>query len=69
MRNIVNATWIDVKRRKVVLKGIRYDIPLHITGLRTSIVNGTIYIDGYELKKNGKWKRSLKAFWYCYISR
>lgn len=30
---------------------------------KTTIINGKVYVDGYEYK-DGQWKRTLKALWH-----
>ena len=37
--------------------------PVPSAGHNTTVVNGHVYIDGYEFK-HGKWKKTLKALWY-----
>lgn len=64
----MNSTWIDRGQRKVVLNGIAHRIPSYIGGWRTCIINGKVYIDGYELMKDGQWKKTIKAFWYKYFN-
>ena len=32
----------------------------------TTIINGKVYIDGYEFK-NGKWKKTLRAWWHLWF--
>lgn len=47
---------------KVYIDGIKIpDCPKE--GYSSTIVNGRIYLNGYEWKNN-KWKRTLKALWY-----
>ena len=37
--------------------------PCPSEGRNITIIDGNVYIDGYEWKK-GKWRRTLKALWY-----
>jgi len=61
--NISGDTSVNSGKRVVVMKG--KEIPFHpkMKGHSISSVNGTIYVDGFELVK-GEWKRTLKALWY-----
>ena len=35
-------------------------------GRNSTVVNGKVYLDGYEFKK-GKWRRTLMAFWHLWF--
>lgn len=35
-------------------------------GYNSTSIRNKIYIDGYEFK-NGKWKKTLKAFWHLWF--
>jgi hypothetical protein len=37
--------------------------PVPSAGRNSTVINGKVYIDGYEFK-HGKWKKTLKALWY-----
>ena len=32
----------------------------------TTIINNKVYVDGYKFK-NGKWKKTLKAWWHLWF--
>lgn len=36
--------------------------PAPSKGYNSTVVNGKVYVDGYEFK-NGKWKKTLRAWW------
>ena len=40
--------------------------PVPCKGSNITTIDDKVYIDGYEYK-NGKWKRTLKAFWYLWF--
>ena len=44
-----------------VIDGVKIPFPDGKHALNTTIINDKIYCDGYEYK-DGKWKRTLKAF-------
>lgn len=32
----------------------------------TTVINNNVYVDGYEFK-NGKWKKTLRAWWHLWF--
>jgi len=60
---INNDIYVSTNGTKATINGIEYPYLPKMKGLNNSIINGKVYIDGYELK-NGKWKRTLKALYY-----
>jgi hypothetical protein len=50
----------------VVKNGINYMWPWNIRGNHTTVINGNVYIDGYQLMEDGQWKRTLKAIWHLF---
>ncbi|MES9681755.1 hypothetical protein ABWK22_02320 [Gottfriedia acidiceleris] len=59
---------INDNERHVIVNGKQHNIPKHINTSVITTVNKNIYIGGYELTKSGKWKRTIKAFYNCYIA-
>lgn len=55
---------IIMNDREVVVNGIKYPVPGR--GYNTSMIDGKIYVNGYELK-NGKWKKTLRAMYHKYF--
>lgn len=60
--NKITSDGIIISGRKIYVNGKEYDIPEHIKCHSTSMIDGKIYIDGYEFK-DGKWKRTLASIW------
>lgn len=60
-------TMINSSKRMVWAGGTGYYIPNHIKTNSVTIVNNKVYIGGYELKENGEWKRTLRAFYYSFF--
>lgn len=50
----------------VIVNGKRIEIPDHIKrkGISQTTVNGTVFINGYQLMKDDTWKRTLRALWH-----
>ncbi|EJW13918.1 hypothetical protein M5X00_26075 [Paenibacillus alvei] len=59
-----NGIVINANDKVVFRSGKKIEIPSYIRGNNITNINGKIYIDGYELLPNGKWKRTLKAMWH-----
>ena len=53
----------------VVVNGVAFPIPNYVLEKEnnTSIINNQVYINGYELKENEVWKKTLKARWHKYF--
>ena len=60
--NIQISSNCIVTGNKVVINGVELP-PAPSKGYSSTVVNGKVYIDGYEFK-NGKWRRTLKALWH-----
>ena len=52
----------SVLGNQVWINGIKLP-PAPCKGYSSTIIDGKVYIDGYEFK-NGKWKRTLRALWH-----
>ena len=65
MNTIIQNNGISIKDGQVYLKGVK--VPNPPTKCKCiSVINGKVYIDGYEYKK-GKWRRTLKALWHLWF--
>lgn len=62
MSNIQINNGTVVKNNEVTINGIKLP-PCPAKGNSSTIINGKVYIDGYEFD-NGKWKKTLRALWY-----
>lgn len=53
---------VIVQGSRVIVDG---DIlpPVPSPGYNTTVIDGKVYIDGYEFK-DGKWKKTLRALWH-----
>ena len=60
MYNQVGGILVD--SNCVVKDGRRYKLP-NGKANNVSIINGEVFIDGYQLK-HGVWKRTLRAIWH-----
>lgn len=49
----------------VTINGVELP-PVPSGGYNSTVINGKVYIDGYEFK-NGKWKRTLRALWHLWF--
>ena len=54
-----------VRGNHVIINGVELP-PVPSKGYNSTVVNGKVYIDGYEFK-NGKWKRTLIALWHLWF--
>lgn len=58
-------TTINSHDKKVtIINGVEYPWVKGMRGFSTTTVNNKVFIDGYELTKNGEWKRTLRALWH-----
>jgi hypothetical protein len=61
----MSANDTIITDKKIVINGKEIPEP-PCKRNNTTMINDKIYIGGYEYK-NGKWKRTLKAFWYLFF--
>lgn len=59
-----NGIVINGKERYVYKNGQKVDIPDYIKGNNITNIDGKVYVNGYKLKDDGTWKRSLIAMWH-----
>jgi len=57
-----NNKTINTTSKGVFIDDIFVPYKKGMSGYSTSIINGKIYVDGYELRA-GKWKRTLLGLW------
>ena len=62
-----DGVHIDTKDGFVVMDGRSYTIPKHVKRHNVTMINGTVYMGGYELKSDGTWKKSLKALYHYFF--
>lgn len=61
--NIISGSCII--NGTVVANGV--ELPPSPTGCHNAtVINNKVYIDGYEFK-NGKWKKTLRAWWHLWF--
>jgi len=63
MVNITVNNGVVVCDKYIILNGTKYEIPDYIKGNNQTVINGKIFIGGYEFKY-GKFKKTLRALWY-----
>ena len=62
MNNIQYLDGCIVSGGKVTINGVELP-PAPTSGRSGTIINGKVYIDGYEFK-DGKWKKTLMGLWH-----
>lgn len=50
----------------LIINGKTYDYPKNTKGQNVTIIDGNIYVNGYELI-NGEWKRTFSALWHKFF--
>ena len=48
----------------VIINGAEYSLPGH--GCNSTIIDGKVFINGYELR-NGRWKKTIRAIFHKYF--
>ena len=59
---IAQNSGVVVIGNEVIINGEKMP-PCPAKGHNSTIINGKVYIDGYELV-DGKWKKTLRALWH-----
>ena len=54
-----------VHGNRVIINGVELP-PVPSSGNNSTVINGKVYIDGYEFKR-GKWRRTLSALWHLWF--
>lgn len=51
---------------EIIINGKKIEIPRHVskTLSNSTIINDRVFINGYELKKDGTWKKTLLGLWH-----
>ena len=62
IKNSVISSGTVVIGNEVTINGVKMP-PCPAKGRNSTVINGKVYIDGYELV-NGKWKKTLRALWH-----
>lgn len=60
--SIISSSGVVVIGNEVTIDGVKMP-PCPAKGHSSTIINNKVYLNGYELV-NGKWKRTLRAWWY-----
>lgn len=70
MTNIVIGEIVVRNGNELTINGNKVDVPKHvgIFGNNTTIINEKVFINGWELKKDGTWKRTFKALWHLWFN-
>lgn len=64
--HISDGSTVMMNGDKVIINGVEYPKPGSKRCSNSTIINGKVYINGYELK-NGKWKKTLRAIYHKYF--
>jgi hypothetical protein len=59
--SIISADYIVIGN-EVTINGVKLP-PCPAKGHNSTVINGKVYIDGYEFV-NGRWKKTLRALWH-----
>lgn len=62
MNNIQINNQTVVIGNEVTIAGVKLP-PCPAKGRNTTVINGKVYIDGYEFV-NGEWKKTLMGLWH-----
>jgi hypothetical protein len=62
IKNSIISSGVIVIGNEVTIDGVKMP-PCPAKGHNSTVINGKVYIDGYELI-DGKWKKTLRALWY-----
>lgn len=60
--SVISTSGVAVIGNEVTIDGVKMP-PCPAKGHCSTIINNKVYLNGYELI-NGKWKRTLRAWWY-----
>jgi len=63
-QNNVILSISDSVKRVTIVNGVEYPWVKGMRGRSSATINGRVFMDGFELDKNGKWKRTLRALWH-----
>lgn len=55
-----------IANNEIYVGGQKIPMPPHGLNNVIAIINNKVYIDGYEYK-DGKWKKTLAAWWHKYF--
>lgn len=69
MNNIIIGGVIVQSGKEIIINGKKVDVPKNVGrfGNNTTIINNKIFINGWELKKDGTWKRTFRALWHLWF--
>lgn len=55
------STMSDSSKKVTIINGVEYPWVKGIWGCSITTTNGKVFIDGFELNKNGQWKKNNKS--------
>lgn len=64
----INEVYTDHENRITIVNGIEYTWRKEMKGNSVTIMNGKIFIDGFELTNKG-WKRTLRGLYYLFLHK
>ena len=64
MNNIFKEGAI-IANNEIYIGGQKIQTPSHLRN-NITVIGNRVYVDGYEYK-NGKWKKTLAAWWHKYF--
>lgn len=66
MKQTITGDSVVQSGNQVIINGKKIDIPKNVGRFssNTTVINGKVFINGWELKKDGTWKRTLRALWH-----
>jgi len=63
--NIQGRNVVISDSKGVVVNGVRVELPKGVTGNISTIINGKIFINGYEFFEDEKvFRKTLRALWH-----
>ena len=62
-----NSTIVDKEKHCTIINGFSYPWRKGMKGKKVKVVNNRVFIDGYELRYYGVWKRTLRALFYLWF--
>ena len=62
----VKNTTVIQSNGKIIINGSEIESPKNSSSNNVAVINGKVYVDGYEFK-NGEWKKTIMALWHKYF--
>lgn len=61
------AVIINTEKKIVAVDGATYPFKDGMTGASSAIIEGVVFVDGYELITGGDWKRTMRALRHLHL--